>query len=407
MPKKIKGPTKGVLTAAFDGKAKSVKSVLSRSAITNPSTLVLLSIVGNERCTGDYLQAITEQALQTCGKTLFLIADELYWHNLKGLTNSESEIRALKEQAISMGSEYITKNLPFFLNALEERIAGFKSDVFIETHQGTSAPELLTAVNSLAREHDIPFEVITWREWIASADGAFIASQTQIMALYESEPELKHHLETTTNAFVKRYQKRPVDLTDEAMVSCAAENKLKLLQKRSRDYLSEESPAIFWLAGKRGINFIAYPGDEMEVFKATSSFLIRSVRGENTHPLSIQVEDPAVFANWLQINFKRKRQVTNVNRVRFNLSPEPDSTGRSLGINRSKSLSALPQQCFFQPEDPKSNPDTQVTITQIDQQLRTIIEKGIHSRQAKALLAGVLARLTSELSRPDTPIHCP
>src|SRR5437016_5104762 len=107
---RVKGNKTGpILTVKFNG-----KGIVKGSQKTK--ALMLLSIVGNKYCANEYLQVSTEHATESYDFTTFLIADEVYWHNLKQSdTPTEAEELALKQNALSMGDDYFKANLSAFL----------------------------------------------------------------------------------------------------------------------------------------------------------------------------------------------------------------------------------------------------------------------------------------------------
>src|SRR5262245_35769024 len=112
MPK-IKGKGE-LIEASFDGPSK-----LGLSPLTSTKSLILLSIRGNSHCEGDYLAAILKEAIEHYGFSTFLIADEIYWHNLKKLDScSEKDILDYKMNALSIGDKYIEEMLIMLLKIL-------------------------------------------------------------------------------------------------------------------------------------------------------------------------------------------------------------------------------------------------------------------------------------------------
>ncbi|KTC93793.1 hypothetical protein [Legionella drozanskii] len=102
---RVKGPVNGeVLTAKFNG--SEAKNLVKKNGI---KSLVLLSIIGNDYCDGDYLGATILSATRSTTKapskalskaeaenedfTVFLVADEVYWHNLKTIELEKEEAR--------------------------------------------------------------------------------------------------------------------------------------------------------------------------------------------------------------------------------------------------------------------------------------------------------------------------
>ena len=298
---KPKGPANGKLFAKFDGKAKRD---LAGRGILETSTLVLLSIADNDQCRNEYLQAVIEESIKFNKQSIFLVADELYWHNLKSLANNGLEIQSLKDRAINKGSKYLSDNLPAFLSVLEQKIEGFQRSWFSTNYQDSSISDQIEALNRIAHDNDIPFQVIRWHEWLANNPAAFSNSASELTGmaelgrLYDSEKPLSEGINQTMHEFVgRRLAKGVIDNEDTALITCPVPERKLLLETRSRDYLRDESLAIFLIAEKLEINYIAYPKKIMDVFQATKDYF-------NINP---------IFANWLQIGFRKKHiNLTNL-----------------------------------------------------------------------------------------------
>lgn len=300
MPK-VKGPKDGkIINASFDGKAKSRFPSLKET-----KDLVLLSIVGNEYCTGEYLGAIVQQAVAThqnqgedvvSGKTTFLIADEIYWHNIKGENPLNDNVPALKAQALALGDDYFTKNLTHFLAPL-----GVSAEEFNQKHIHASTDQKIYAINQLAQDQGKNFEIVRWQTWITQNN-----SHQQIekmLPYYDTVEGLKIAIEKTVENFVKRHSEDPDDAA--------------LWRRRSQDYLTEESPAVMWLAAGLGYNFIIYPGEVLPPFEATKEYFVvenhvahiskgQNIKEECNHnEFCLHVEKPNRLVNWLEVNFKR------------------------------------------------------------------------------------------------------
>jgi hypothetical protein len=141
------------IIAKFNGQSKSLFPHLNQTRI-----VVLLSVVGNKFCAFDYLNAIVKTALSTFEFTTFLIADEVYWHNLRNSFLKDEEV-ALKQQAVQLGSNFFESNLTSFLSPL-----GITRDDFCLQHQNKSTHERCNILNELAKNSN--FEVVFWSEWI-------------------------------------------------------------------------------------------------------------------------------------------------------------------------------------------------------------------------------------------------
>ncbi|KTD09139.1 hypothetical protein Lgra_2374 [Legionella gratiana] len=299
MPK-VRGPKDGeIITASFDGKEKSLFPSLKTT-----KDLVLLSIRGNEYCTGEYLGAIVKQAVATHqtpidysgakGKATFLIADEIYWHNIKQLTSTKSDEEELKQEAITIGDDYFLTNLGAFLAPLDMSIEQFR-----DNYPEKSVDEIIAIINDLADKQGKNFEIVRWQTWIQNTSQEKIS---EIIKLYDSVEGLKESINRTQEDFVKRHSK---------------DGNEELWRHRSHDYLIEESPAVMWLAASLGYNFVVYPGEILEPFEATKEYLVvpkhvaRISQGKNIieecdhSEYCIHVDDPSRLVNWLEVNFKR------------------------------------------------------------------------------------------------------
>lgn len=153
MPK-VRGPKDGnIVTASFDSIDKKNNSKSFFPTLKTTKNLVLLSIRGNEFCTGEYLAAIVNEAVAmhhtphnqsgTQGKTTFLIADEIYWHNLKNTADDERD--ELKMQARVLGESYFEANLGAFLAPLNITPEDFKRE-----YSNKSVDEQIKIINEIA-----------------------------------------------------------------------------------------------------------------------------------------------------------------------------------------------------------------------------------------------------------------
>ncbi|KTD40588.1 hypothetical protein [Legionella parisiensis] len=306
MPK-VRGPKDGTfVTASFDSVNKRDNSKSRFPSLKTTKDLVLLSIVGNEFCAGDYLSAIVQQSVVTHqtpvehtgpkGKTTFLIADEIYWHNLKGKTTTPGEEEALKNKALEKGEKYFESNLIAFLAPL-----GMSVDEFELKYPKASMNEKISIINQLALEQGKNFEIVRWHTWIAQND--FNKTLKDIIPYYERVEGLRDAIEDAVIDFVKRHSKDGGDR--------------ETWTERSRGYLTEESPSIMLLAAQLGYNFIIYPGTILPPFSATKEYFIvdnhvariekgHSIKDECTHnEFCLHTENPSRLVNWLEVNFTR------------------------------------------------------------------------------------------------------
>lgn len=307
MPK-VTGPKNGkYVTASFDSKDKKDNSKSRFPSLKTTKDLVLLSIKGNEYCAGEYLEAIVQQAVATHqttsdspdvkGKTTFLIADEIYWHNLK--KTPEDAEAVLKQQALDLGESYFEKNLSAFLAPL-----GLTPEVFNGTCHNKSMDEKIAIINQLAVDKGKNFEIVRWHTWVSQ--NGFEKTSSEIMPLYTSVEGLKLSIDKSVDEFARRHAQE--------------EGGINLWRDRSRNYLTQESPSIMLLAASLGYNFIIYPGSILPPFVATKEYFVvekhvpHIEKGRNiVEPChhdkhSIHVDKPSLLVNWLEVNFKRSHE---------------------------------------------------------------------------------------------------
>ncbi|MFW2532789.1 MULTISPECIES: hypothetical protein [unclassified Legionella] len=304
MPKKlVKGFKDGKVTqTSFVGNSKSLFSSLKTT-----KDLVLLSIAGNELCAGEYLQGIVKQAVvnhegnlnpgEQRGKTTFLIADEIYWHNLKKLDPSDNDVADLKAQATQLGDSYFTDNIAAFLAPL-----GLTPEEFNNAHGEKTVTEKIAIINELAAEQGKNFEIVRWQTWVSQDSTKQIE---KMIPLYESVEGLSDSISLAVNDFAKRHSDDNNPGSKE------------LWKHRSRDYLTEECPSVMWLAASLGYNFVIYPGEMIPPFGTTKDFFVvgehkaRIENGANikeacTHSeFCIHVKDPRRLVNWLEVHFQK------------------------------------------------------------------------------------------------------
>ncbi len=290
MPLKTATPVDGSLVAKFHG--RSLKN--DKDKLQDSSALVCLSIIGNERCKGAHLDAIIKEALLQFKDVTFLIGDETYWHNLKSeITVTEETKIKLKQEAIALGDDYLQTHLSLFLNAIKMDNPRFNVDQFLTENSLKPVDEQIAALNKRAQGHNTPFKILRWRDWVNSDQHDYQAKKRELEELYESENCLKDALEPSIKDYVRRHHRKETEA-----------HLLNLSRNRSADYLREETPAIFWIAGALGINYIAYPGKNVPLFTATHSFFITNSNLLDASSLRIKTPEPVNIAVWLEIKFK-------------------------------------------------------------------------------------------------------
>lgn len=296
---RVKGSKDGaIIKARFQGQAKSLFASLKKT-----KALVLLSITANEFCTREYLRAMIEAAIRSFGFTTFLIADEVYWHNLR-TTFCADEENELKNKATELGNCFFEDNLDFFLSELD--ISKNEIDS-IKKHN--SVPGKIASLNSIVKDK-YNFEIVCWRDWLNKCP-IYLEREKNIIQSFAEEASLKKSVELTSNNFAQRHA------TEINMHDC--------LIQRSRGYLAEESAGVIWVAASLRYNFIAYPGEMIKPFKAAKEYFIRNIGDSN---IFIDSDEPKLLVNWLEVTFHRSHKK--------NLYVETDLT--KMGIKLDLSL---------------------------------------------------------------------
>ncbi|MFW2570789.1 hypothetical protein [Legionella sp. 29fVS95] len=344
MPRvKGKGP---ILKANFVGKGKSKKNFSDLSSTTN---LMLLSIVGNEYCAGEYLEAALKYSLRHHQYTTLLIADEVYWHNLKPQSSEEAplsqeKINQLKQNALQLGAEYFESNLKHFLAPL-----GISAENFNKVHGDKSTKEKITLINSLARRAGLSFQIVGWQDWTDSLPD-FQKNRVAIRELYQTTEQLKKSIEHTAHEFAKRHEQ---------------EGGYDLWYQRSVGYLTEESPAVMWLGAALGYNFVTYPGDMIDTFQATKDYFVvpSTLPPQESPSFAIRSEQPNLLVNWMQTYFKRESPkpettVTASHPLHF-FTPKPDQSVSA--VVGSAITGAMLESITFASEPQKQKFDHAVT----------------------------------------------
>lgn len=280
---RVRGKKDGdLLGASFDGAAKKAFSDLNQTNV-----LLLLSIQGNSFCCKEFLQATVQNAVKVHKKSTLLVADEVYWHNLKLQEKpTELEIIALKSEALSLGNKYLDENIPFIFKGLGLSYSEFKA-----MYPALEGDCLVDSCNKWFNKKNLSVEIVRWNQWVTNQWPEYLSVKDSLYELYDENPLLKASIIKTAEDFSRRH----------GGIS-------ELWKMRSHDYLLEESPAVIWLAAKLGYQFIAYPGKKIAPFQATQTLLINpSPDNDETVPdhLRISVKSATDLVNWLEINFWR------------------------------------------------------------------------------------------------------
>lgn len=279
-----------VLTAQFGARTKSIPDV---ATIKN---VVLLSIKNKVECEGVHLGAMVTAAFTSSKNpnqtkfTTFLIADEIHWHNLKSTQEPplEEEIR-LREQASVLGLAYFEAQLKYFLLPLK-----LSEEEFNQKYPSKTSFEKIKKLNEIAKENNMGYEVIFWRDWVNRAPDIYKQQQKTIQGLYFTEDSLNKSIAEQALKFVGR-NKTEKDI-----------DPLKL--SASEGYLREESHGVMWLAAYWGYHFISYPGSMPSPFKATKTFFIKELESQTDSAIDsnvfIKTDKPDRLISWQEVKFK-------------------------------------------------------------------------------------------------------
>ena len=424
----------GALITAFTPQGKK-RQILNGLHVTQHSIIIFLSILGNPYCTEAYLHEILRQAMDKKNnlKVTCLITDEIYWHNLKGMNTLEEDISTLKHRAIELGSEFLERNLNGFLDILHRYDTTFSSETFIAEHGDKSISNKIETLNQITKERNIPFEIMRWQAW--ENDLEYKEKKERFATLVQTNEAFQGAIEETSNSFVRRQLKEAPDARDTMLLACTeSSEKATLLKKRAWDYVSEECFALFYLAAKRGFNLIAYPGRMTKAFRTSQQFFITDHASEESlehADLRIQVREPRILANWVEIKTSSLDAAT-VNRHTTTLTGD-SSAGLSPTTRKPVSFSPIGLTGFFSRPSttkpgtliqrsvsvgeglekgkalhiPTEQPDTETTEEKIQ---KIYAAAGIMSKQDRSnllerllLLSSLILGMNNRAATPTTP----
>jgi hypothetical protein len=273
---RVRGVQDGeVLCASFDGRIKREFKDLKKTKV-----LLLVSMLGNEYCRGDYLEASIVNAINQHGDTTILLADQVYWNNLKSSDPiDDATQQQLTLQAIQLDDVFITENLSRLLRPL-----GINDAEFREQYGSLDINQQITKINDLARAKGVSLNLVRWADWVQGAG----MQLTQVVELMDANPKMQKSIEKTAKEFTSRHRN---------------EENPDIWLSRSLSYLREETPAVIWLSASRGYEFIAYPGDMIAPFETAKDIFINPKDDTLDSSLAVRTNQP--LANWLDIHFRR------------------------------------------------------------------------------------------------------
>lgn len=273
---RVRGVQSGeVLSASFDSRIKREFKDLKKTKV-----LLLVSMIGNEYCSGDYLEASIANSINLHGDTTILLADRVYWNNLKSHDPiDDATQQQLANQAIQLGNDFIRKNLSRILRPL-----GINEVEFQHQYGTLDVNRQVEAINDLAKAKGIGLNLVRWADWVQGAEEQL----TQATQRMDANPKMQKSIEDTANEFASRHK---------------GEENSEIWLSRSKSYLREETPAVIYLSAARGYQFIAYPGNMISPFETAKEMFINPK--DDTPESKLAIHTNQSLANWLDIHFKR------------------------------------------------------------------------------------------------------
>lgn len=276
---KVRGVKNGdVLSSTFDGRTRRKFKNIGETKV-----LLLVSIIGNEYCAGEYLSASIATAVSQHKETTVLIADEVYWNNLKNEELPSDEVtQELKAEARVLGEKFLSENLGHILTGLSLDVAAFERQ-----YAELTLDEKISKINDLALEQEKHFSLQRWSDWLKGTK----MNPEEMSNFMGSNPEMQASIEKTAQDFSSRHK---------------GEASEELWLMRSRSYLKEETPAVMWVSAERGYHFVAYPGNMISPFEAARKYFVGQGNADEIES-ELRISSDDLLINWLDINFRRSQ----------------------------------------------------------------------------------------------------
>lgn len=348
-----------LLVASFNNKNKGdIKNLEASKA------LLLVSIQGNKYCSGDYLQAEIETGITEHQTFTVLIADEIYWHNIRSeadcyLEKLLDEITEQSGQVDELLNEFIPKYFDSLLDTLEldidfknnflqlntkEQVAVLK-DLMVRTEKKLrlearsmgdrffeeNLPRILSALKLDEKKLSPDFSTLSVDDKIFYINHLVEHGTLSNFAMRgEGKPcnfsIVRWEQWHSQTSFIQNKSKiehimqtvPPIkESIQQAALEFAERHSKKdqisknIWQLRSQYYFRDEAPAIMWLAAHNGYDFIAYPGQILKPFENVQEVFIGSKnKYEIPEALFINCEGRAPY--WLDIYFYWKKRPAEV-----------------------------------------------------------------------------------------------
>lgn len=283
MPK-IKGGKDGTnYIATFDGKSESKK--FKKTDMDPKDCIILVSVQGNKYCTEKWFDGTLKCAIKKFSRITLLIVDGLNEYNLKSnLKSYENDFtnNKYRDQAIILGLNWFTKNLPSFLCLLTDYqknkilATNYLSEEKSDNEKIKIFYKLVALLNQFLEKNGRKFEIFTWNQWISGEESNLLKINNHILGvkpIYEA-------VSKTASKYVKRHFKGILDL--------------------SRLYLVGETVGLIYLAMKRKYGVICYPGDCPKPFEEFIHYINKST--EKLPNFLKELQNTSL--DWLHINFE-------------------------------------------------------------------------------------------------------
>jgi hypothetical protein len=229
---------------SFEGITKMNKAVSQQ--LKTQHAAILLSIVGNPKCSGWFLQGIMQQAAKVFkeGLVTLLVVDQLQAYNIKAQSTDSLSEETAQARVNAMRDGWLDDNLPHLFQGAKLTVE--------QKELSTLAPlEQVTFFNQTAQAQGNCFRLRLWQDWVGNNQGQIDEKQREL----EETPAIAD----AVAKFSSHYAQRGVR-------SDLSEAERGQLIKYSSQFVLQEAIGLFLLAPKKGISYLGYTGLMSEAF---------------------------------------------------------------------------------------------------------------------------------------------
>ncbi len=229
---------------SFEGVAKMNKAIVQQ--LQTQHAAILLSIVGNPKCSGWFLQGIMQQAAKVfkTGQVTLLVVDQLQVYNIKAQSTDSLSEETAQARVNAMRDGWLANNLPHLFQGAKLTVE--------QKELSTLAPlKQVAFFNQIAQAQGNCFRLRLWQDWVGNNQDQIDAKQRE---LEETPP-----IATAVSEFSSHYAQRGVR-------SNLSEAERGQLIKYSSQFVLQEAIGLFLLAQKKGIGYLGYTGSMSEAF---------------------------------------------------------------------------------------------------------------------------------------------